>query len=99
MLHLGTLISNDPMFYVIQGNNYSDMELYAEAEEAYKKAFYILPNRIYPLYRLMLLYEKEDDKKKMTEMALRVKLFKVKVTSPATKEIKDTAINILNKYI
>lgn len=98
MLHLGTLISNDPMFYVIQGNNYSDMGLYAEAEEAYKKAFYILPNRIYPLYRLMLLYEKEDDKKKMTEMALRVKLFKVKVTSPATKEIKDTAINILYKY-
>lgn len=36
MLRLGTLVSNDPMFYVLQGNNYCEMMLFDEAEKAYK---------------------------------------------------------------
>lgn len=97
MLRMGTLISNDPMFYVIQGNNYSKMGLYYEAEQAYQKAFNIMPNRIYPLYCLMLLYEKEGDIAQMKEMAHRIISFKVKVASPATKEIQEKAENIINK--
>ena len=97
VLRLGTLISNDPMFYVIQGNNYLQMNLYQKAEQAYQKAFGIMPNRIYPLYRLMLLYEKKGDITKEKEMAQRVISFKEKVVSPATKEMKDKARTILNK--
>ncbi len=97
VLRLGTLISNDPMFYVIQGNNYLQMNLYQKAEQAYQKAFDIMPNRIYPLYRLMLLYEKKGDITKEKEMAQRVISFKEKVVSPATKEMKDKARTILNK--
>jgi len=97
ILRLGTLISNDPMFYVIQGNNYTQMELYDHAEQAYQKAFDIMPNRIYPLYRLMLLYEKEGDKTREREMAQRVVSFKEKVVSPATKEMKDKARMILKE--
>ncbi|MBR5989129.1 MAG: hypothetical protein IK003_06370 [Prevotella sp.] len=97
ILRLGTLISNDPMYYVIQGNNYVQMKLYDEAEGAYQKAFSIMPNRIYPLYRLMLLYEKRGDLTKEKETAQRVISFKEKVVSPATKEMKDKAYTILKK--
>ena len=92
ILRLGSLISNDPMFYVVQGNNYSEMDLYAEAEKAYQKAFDIMPNRIYPLYRLMVIYEKENKIKQMVQMARKVADFSVKVTSPATIEMQKKAI-------
>ena len=97
MLRLGTLTSNDPMFYVVQGNNYCEMASYLEAEKAYQKAFNIMPNRIYPLYRLMLFYEKVGNKEQMKEMAQRVADFKVKVASPATKEMQKKAIDVINQ--
>ena len=92
MLRQGALVSNDPMFYVIQGNNYRDMGAYGEAETAYLKAYHILPNRLYPLYQLMCLYEQVGDVDKMRQMAQQVINFNVKVESPATKEMKDDAI-------
>lgn len=92
ILRLGSLISNDPMFYVVQGNNYCEMDLYVEAEKAYQKAFDVMPNRIYPLYRLMVIYEKENKTKQMVRMARRVADFSVKVTSPATSEMQKEAI-------
>lgn len=97
MLRLGTLTSNDPMFYVVQGNNYCEMASYLEAGKAYQKAFNIMPNRIYPLYRLMLFYEKVGNKEQMKEMAQRVADFKVKVASPATKEMQKKAIDVINQ--
>lgn len=97
MLHFGTLISNDPMFYVIQGNNYSKMGLHKEAEQAYQKAFNIMPNRIYPLYCLMLLYKEQGDIARMKDMAHKIIAFNVKVASPATKEMQENAENLLNK--
>ncbi len=94
MLRRGTLVSNDPMFYVLQGNNYREMEAYSEAEESYKKAYFILPNRIYPLYQLMCLYEQRGMERKMRQMARQIINFKVKVESPATEEIKARAIQV-----
>lgn len=91
MLRQGALVSNDPMFYVIQGNNYRDMGAYGEAETAYLKAYHVLPNRLYPLYQLMCLYEQAGDTYKMKQMAQQVINFNVKVESPATKEMKDEA--------
>lgn len=94
MLRLGTLVSCDPMFYVIQGNNYSEMGFYQDAEHAYKKAFDIMPNRIYPLYKLMLLYNKQGDTEKTNDIARKVMAFNEKVISPATEDIKKRAIQI-----
>jgi len=91
ILRLGTRISNDPMFYVVQGNNYGEMGFYKEAESAYKKAFAMMPNRLYPLYQLMLLYEKEGDVDRVGQMARRVLAFKEKVSSSATKDMKKRA--------
>ena len=88
ILRLGTFVSNDPMFYIIQGNNYRKMRFFKEAEDAYQKAFDIMPNRLYPLYQLMLLYEEEGNLERMSEMAQMVLSFNEKVVAPATKNMK-----------
>ena len=97
ILRQGALTSNDPMFYVVQGNNYREMKAYDEAEEAYRKAYRIMPNRLYPLYQLMLLYQKTGNEEKMKRMAEEVLSFEVKIASPATHDIKNTAREILHR--
>lgn len=97
MLRKGTLISNDPMFYVLMGNNYKDMKYYDMAEQAYRKAFTVMPNRLYPLYQLMLLYEKKGEKEKMVDMAKKVVNFQEKIASPATREMKEKANELMRK--
>jgi tetratricopeptide (TPR) repeat protein len=96
ILQKGTMVSNDPMFYVLIGNNYKDMKCYDLSEMAYQKAYSIMPNRLYPLYQLMLLYETEGKAEKMSEMAQRVLSFKEKVVSPATKEMKMKAREMID---
>lgn len=90
-LRRGTRVSNDPMFYTLQGHNYLSLGALREAETAYRKAFHILPNRLYPLYQLMLLYETTGETGKMRRMAQCILRFKVKVPSPATKEMQQEA--------
>lgn len=97
MLWRGTQCSADPMFYVLMGNNYKDMAHYDLAEQSYKKAFAVMPNRLYPLYRLMLLYEQTGEQRKMGDMAKQIVSFKVKVASPATKKMKEEAEAILKR--
>ena len=95
ILTRGSLISCDPMFYVIQGNNYKDLADYEMAERYYLKAFHILPNRLYPLYCMMRLYEDMDDVKKKRLAAQQVLDFQAKVDSPAIMEMKNYARKII----
>jgi tetratricopeptide (TPR) repeat protein len=99
ILRQGTLLSCDPMFYVLMGNNYVHMEFYQEAENAYMEAHCRMPNRLYPLYQLMLLYSQIGDEEKAESMAIRLLNKKEKITSPATIEMKDRAKALLNKYL
>lgn len=96
MLRKGARCSADPMFHVLMGNNYKDMQQYALAEQAYRKAFAIMPNRLYPLHQLMLLYEEQGDRKKAKATAQHIIDMKPKVESPATREMKERAINIMH---
>ena len=95
MLRWGAQLSADPMFTVLMGNNYRAMGLPAEAERCYRRAFSIMPNRIYPLYRLMKLYEEQGRRADCLRMARRVAAFDVKVESEATREMKREAENIV----
>ena len=97
MLRKGALICNDPMFYVLQGNNYKQMGLNDKAEAMYRKAYLIMPNRLYPLYKLMLLYKDNNDRKGMKAMATRILNFQEKVKSPATREMKKEAKQIIEE--
>ena len=91
MLRQGTRVSCDPVFYTLMGNNYRDLGAVAEAESAYRKAFGMLPGRMYPLYRLMKLYEAEGQVHKAEEVARQIIAFRPKVDSPAVREMKNEA--------
>lgn len=94
MLRQGTMLSADPMFHILMGRNYEDMQEYDMADAKYRHAFHMVPNRIYPLYRQMKLYETMGDSLKMQDMARRITDFKEKVESPATRDIKKEAQEI-----
>lgn len=91
MLRQGTKVSCDPVFYTLMGNNYRDLGAVAEAESAYRKAFGMLPGRMYPLYRLMKLYEADGQMQKAEEVARKIIAFRPKVDSPAVREMKNEA--------
>ena len=96
-LRQGTRVSCDPMFHVMMGNNYLDLGAPREAETAYRKAFSLLPNRVYPLYRLMTLYEATGKNEKARDMARRITAFRAKVDSPAVRKMKEEAEDLLQQ--
>ncbi|MDE6521863.1 MAG: O-antigen ligase family protein [Muribaculaceae bacterium] len=98
ILRRGAQLSNDPMFLVLQGNNYRDMEAYDIAEKAYIHAYHTMPNRIYPYYRLMKLYEQLGNLDKLNTIAVKVNSFNEKIQSSATNDMKAEALEIINKY-
>lgn len=97
MLRMGTQVSADPMFYIIMGNNYRDEQLYDLAKEAYEKAYSIMPNRLYPMYLLMMMYADKGDEALANDMAKRVRHSYVKIESNATKQMQEKADSILGK--
>ncbi len=96
ILYMGTKISSDPMFYNVIGNNYKLMGLNLEAEKAYMRAFYAVPNRFYPLYLLAKLYYDTNQRDKFIEYADIVHNFNPKVSSNAIKEMKEEICKLLN---
>lgn len=95
VLRQGTKCSADPMFYVLMGNNYKDMKHYDLAEQAYQKAYSVMPNRLYPLYQLMMLYHDCGNTQKAKAMAKRVIEMEPKIESPATRDMKKKAMEII----
>ncbi len=97
ILRMGTQVSADPMFYIIMGNNYRDEQLYDLAKETYEKAYSIMPNRLYPMYLLMMMYADKGDEALANDIAKRVRHSYVKIESNATKQMQAKADSILGK--
>ena len=55
LLRLGALFSSDPMFDIIIGRDYEALGDFDKARDAYLRAHYMVPGRLYPLVRLMRL--------------------------------------------
>ena len=88
ILKIGTELSSDPMFWNVMGNNSLAQGRYREAEERYKYAFYMVPNRLYPLYLLAKLYYTEGDTVRFLQMAEMVEEFIPKVESVNTESLR-----------
>lgn len=84
----GSLISSDPMFWVVMGNNNLLLKRYEEAERCYIHAFHMVPNRLYPLCRLAELYIKMGDYDHFNDMKQKIDRFKSKVESPTTDMLR-----------
>lgn len=89
--------SSDPMFYNVIGNNYRALGQWAEAEQAYFRAHYMLPDRVYPLYLLALLYKESGQNQKAVMAARRVVDATPKINSTAVSELKEEMIQLLKE--
>ncbi len=99
ILIMGTQISSDPMFWNVMGNNSLALGKYREAEDRYKHAFYIVPNRLYPLYLLAKLYHEEGDTAKFMYIADKISSFPPKVESINTEQLRDEIKEIRIDYL
>lgn len=90
--------SCDPEIYILQGINNQKMGLYREAEINYWEAYNIVPNRIYPIYMLALLYEEEGNIQKMRKMADKVINKKPKFPSKWATSMKEEMSALIRKY-
>ncbi len=89
ILIIGSKISCDPMFWNVMGNNSASLGKYREAEERYKHAFYMLPNRLYPLSLLAKLYYTEGDSGRFIKMYDKIETFVPKVENANTAKIRN----------
>lgn len=78
ILSMGLKISNDPMFLVLMGNNYRDMNIMDKAERYYKLAYMQMPNRLYPLFQLFKLYDIMNENVKKLKIAEKIAEFETK---------------------
>ena len=93
----GVQLSSDPMFHNIIGNNYMAVSKYDLAEKSYRQAHAILPNRLYPLWLLMILYQQTGKAECAEKVAKEIIEFIPKVESSATNEMKRDAEKLLQK--
>ena len=81
--HLNTTIIETAL-----GDAHKALENYNEAEEAYEKAAYMIPNRLYPHYLLAKLYVESQQYEKARNKAREVLEKEVKVPSTAVREMR-----------
>ena len=98
ILEMGKDRSSDPMFWNIMGNNSLALGDYRNAERCYKHAFYMLPNRLYPLYLLAKLYAEEGDTTQFLNMADDIKIFVPKVESKNTERLRKEIMELKDNY-
>jgi tetratricopeptide (TPR) repeat protein len=82
-------ISCDPMLYNIMGKNYQSLHEYELAEQCFKKAVNLVPNRLYPHYLLAKLYYEMGLTEKAESETNIVLTKKPKVDSKAVGEMRD----------
>lgn len=90
-------ISCDPMLYNICGRNHQVMKEYLLAESSFKRAYHLVPNRIYPLYLLAQFYEETGNREKAAQTAQSLLRQKAKVPSIAEKEMRKEMKRIIYK--
>lgn len=86
------------MIWNIMGNNSLALGHFSEAEEKYRYAFYMVPNRLYPLTLLAKLYHTEGDTVSFLDMAAKIETFKPKVESFHTEHLRREIMDIKAGY-
>ncbi len=86
---------NDSDVYTYLGNSYEALEDFEKAENSFLEAYYRMPVKFYPLYRLMLLYQKANKDDEALKTARQIIYKEVKIHS----DIVDQIINEAQEYI
>ena len=98
LLH-GFNTSGDPAFLIMMGDNALEMQRYSDAKEKYKQAFYVIPNRIYPLYKIAVLYNEQCDTVRFMRMSNLIDDFIPKVESARTRRYREDIHQIKNSLL
>lgn len=96
ILRRGMLISNDPMFLVLMGNNYKAMKMFDDALMCYDIADGMLPNRLYPLYKKMCLWRERGNVRQAKICAGELLRRTPKCSSSAVNDMRAEASRVLN---
>jgi O-antigen ligase len=89
ILRRATKISCAPMLYIIMGKNYQALKKHELAEQSFRKAANLVPNRLYPHYLLAKLYHEMGLKDKMEQEINIVMTKPPKVESKAVEEMRE----------
>jgi tetratricopeptide (TPR) repeat protein len=89
-------ISCDPMLYNVMGKKRQALKQYALAEQSFRKAISLVPNRLYPHYLLAKLYHETGLKDKMESEINIVMTKPPKVESMAAEEMKKELTKLIN---
>lgn len=89
--------SGDPMMLNLYGRNCVSLKQYQAAELYFKRAYQVIPNRIYPLYLLGRLYFQTEQYVEAKRIADKVFAHKILVPSRAIDEMKDSLKTMLKK--
>jgi tetratricopeptide (TPR) repeat protein len=88
-------ISCNPVYYTVMGRNHQALKEYELAEQSFRKAKNLVPNRLYPHYLLAKLYYEMGLKDKM-ESEINIVLTKPpKVESKAVEEMRKELIKLM----
>lgn len=98
ILFEGSRLSSDPMFWNIMGKNYQAMHAVEEAEACFRKAYDMVPNRLYPLYLLANLYFSTGEAEKGVAVARQLLDQEPKVMSDAVREMKAEMKEKIGRY-
>ena len=78
---------NDPFTYSLMGENFTRMNSYDRAEDAYMRSHYMVPHRLWPRYLMVKMLYQKGERERCRELAREVSASKPKVSSPAELEI------------
>ncbi len=89
---------NDADVYNYLGESYEGINDLKSAEESFLHAYHIIPHKIYPLYRLVYLYAKQNEPDKAMNLAKKVANMDVKVKSDVTDRIKYDLNELIKQF-
>lgn len=94
ILSEGAAISSDPMFHNVMGLNYQRMQEFDKAEAEFLRARDMVPDRIIPVYFLMLLYREHGRERDAREMARKIAAAPVNPKNETMVQIKERVLGM-----
>lgn len=89
---------NDYDIQLLLAENYKNAHKVSKAIAGYKRAADMIPNRFWPLYQLIGLYQEQNKNKKALQLAQRIAAKKVKVPSRTVTSIKSKMEHLLQSH-
>lgn len=98
ILNEATPLLNDGDVYTYLGNSYEGLGDLKLAETFFLQAHYLIPYKLYPLYRLVFIYEKEGNRDQAIDLAKQIINIGTKVQSQVSNSIKSEMMQFVEKH-